>query len=89
MQVAIILVATELLERRNAMLIRKGLNIPRERNSKKQKRSEEKGTSYKDYEGHPYVGYMDGDVFVPNSKTVEAFNERSRMLSEYRSELGK
>ena len=71
------------------MLIRKGLNIPRERNSKKQKRSEEKGTSYKDSEGHPYVGYMDGDVFVPNSKTVKAFNERSRMLSEYRSELGK
>jgi hypothetical protein len=63
------------------MLIRKGLNIPRERNSKNKKRSDEKGTSYKDSEGHPYVGYIDGDVFVPNSKTVEAFNEVECCLS--------
>lgn len=40
-----------------------------------------------DPEGHPYIGYMDGDVFVPNSTTIDAFTERSQMLAEYRSEM--
>jgi hypothetical protein len=55
---------------------------------KQQKYVDEKSFPTKDYDGHPFIGYMDGDVFVPNNETVDALRERSRMLSEYRSELG-
>lgn len=39
-----------------------------------------------DKNGHPYVGYMDGDMFVPNKETVEAFSEREKMLADYYAE---
>lgn len=39
-----------------------------------------------DQNGHPYVGYMDGDMFVPNKETVEAFSEREKMLADYYAE---
>ena len=39
--------------------------------------------AYRDPAGHPYVGYMDGDAFVPNKETLDAFSERSKILSEY------
>ena len=39
--------------------------------------------SSKDPDGHPCVGYMDGDEFVPNKETLEAFSERTHILSEY------
>jgi len=55
---------------------------------KQQKSVDEKSFPNKDYDGHPVIGYMDGDVFVPNNETIDALRERSRILSEYRSELG-
>ena len=39
--------------------------------------------AYRDPAGHPYVGYMDGDAFVPNKETLDAFSERSKILSEH------
>ena len=39
-----------------------------------------------DKNGHPYVGYMDGDMFVPNKETIEAFSEREKMLADYYAE---
>ena len=42
-----------------------------------------KGQSSKDPDGHPCVGYMDGDEFVPNKETLDAFSERAHILSEY------
>ncbi|MBQ1924837.1 MAG: hypothetical protein II180_01805 [Proteobacteria bacterium] len=39
-----------------------------------------------DKNGPPYVGSMDGDMFVPNKETVEAISEREKMLADYYAE---
>ena len=69
------------------MVIKKRGKDSKEHSSPHRESSDERSSSTKDPEGHPYIGYMDGDVFVPNNTTIDAFNERSQMLDEYRSEM--
>lgn len=69
------------------MIIKKRGKYSKERTYSHRESSDARSSSTKDPEGHPYIGYMDGDVFVPNSTTIDAFNERSQMLDEYRSEM--
>lgn len=72
---------------RIAMVIKKRWKDSKEHIYSHIESSDARSSSTKDPEGHPYIGYMDGDVFVPNSTTIDAFNERSQMLAEYRSEM--
>ena len=71
---------------RLVMVIKKRVEDSKEPIYSHRESSDARSSSTKDPEGHPYIGYMDGDVFVPNSTTIDAFNERSQMLAEYRSE---
>lgn len=64
------------------MIIRKRKNITEESISRVRQKARVCESS-KDPDGHPCVGYMDGDEFVPNKETLDAFSERAHILSEY------
>lgn len=64
------------------MIIRKRKNITEESISRIRQKTRVCESS-KDTDGHPCVGYMDGDEFVPNKETLDAFSERAHILSEY------